>query len=447
MKQLGSWFKQAVATLIDPDKESRVQLLVQIIQQGIQQARDAFSISDALKNQDYTHQDLQEAKERVFRLALNAVWNDGVLTVQERQYLTWLTRKLSLDSEAARRLELELARQWFGTTLALAMEDGILDQAEQAKLEAIARAVGVTLPQFARAFFQNEGEAFLRSIFLACVADNQISQSDWDYLLHVTQKFGLQHHEMLAAIQPQARQFVERVLCDAKSDGMITPQEQATLDWLQTNLGLPADFRRYIGEEIQLIKTLTAIDEGRLPSISPPQGTEFRSGEIFHWTGAATWREHKLRKDGLHSQDHAGMLVLSDNRLIFTSTMKSQSINFRKIVAHRGGSNWVELQVEGKPLWQFYFQTSEIAYPILRTAIAMANQTKVAKIEAGNSRHIPRDVRQRVWQRYGARCAECTATDYLEFDHIIPVAKGGSNTDANVQLLCRKCNLKKSDMI
>jgi hypothetical protein len=27
------------------------------------------------------------------------------------------------------------------------------------------------------------------------------------------------------------------------------------------------------------------------------------------------------------------------------------------------------------------------------------------------------------------------------------VAKGGSNTDANVQLLCRRCNLKKSDFI
>jgi 5-methylcytosine-specific restriction endonuclease McrA len=35
----------------------------------------------------------------------------------------------------------------------------------------------------------------------------------------------------------------------------------------------------------------------------------------------------------------------------------------------------------------------------------------------------------------------------LEFDHIIPVAKGGSNAETNVQLLCRRCNGKKSDMI
>jgi len=35
----------------------------------------------------------------------------------------------------------------------------------------------------------------------------------------------------------------------------------------------------------------------------------------------------------------------------------------------------------------------------------------------------------------------------LEFDHIIPVAKGGANTIDNVQILCRRCNGQKSDRI
>lgn len=52
-----------------------------------------------------------------------------------------------------------------------------------------------------------------------------------------------------------------------------------------------------------------------------------------------------------------------------------------------------------------------------------------------------------MWQRYGGRCAECGASDYLELDGVIPRAKGGSNSDANVQWLCRCCNLKKSDNI
>ena len=84
---------------------------------------------------------------------------------------------------------------------------------------------------------------------------------------------------------------------------------------------------------------------------------------------------------------------------------------------------------------------------IYHVAVAKANQTIVQRQEGPPNRNIPRDVRQRVFQRYGGRCAECGANDYLEYDHIIPVAKGGSNSDNNVQLLCRRCNLKKSDYI
>jgi len=61
-----------------------------------------------------------------------------------------------------------------------------------------------------------------------------------------------------------------------------------------------------------------------------------------------------------------------------------------------------------------------------RVAVRKANQTIVVQDEK-STRHIPRDVRQRVWQRYGGQCAECGATEYLEFDHVIPVARGGSN--------------------
>ncbi|MCE9526131.1 MAG: HNH endonuclease [Planctomycetales bacterium] len=60
---------------------------------------------------------------------------------------------------------------------------------------------------------------------------------------------------------------------------------------------------------------------------------------------------------------------------------------------------------------------------------------------------MPRDVRQRVWQKYGGRCADCGSDQYLEFDHIVPLARGGSDSDSNVQLLCRGCDQKKSDPI
>jgi 5-methylcytosine-specific restriction endonuclease McrA len=56
---------------------------------------------------------------------------------------------------------------------------------------------------------------------------------------------------------------------------------------------------------------------------------------------------------------------------------------------------------------------------------------------------IPDDVRTFVWQRDGGRCAKCGSQENLEYDHIIPVSKGGSNTARNIQLLCEKCNRSK----
>jgi hypothetical protein len=60
---------------------------------------------------------------------------------------------------------------------------------------------------------------------------------------------------------------------------------------------------------------------------------------------------------------------------------------------------------------------------------------------------IPEDVRMYVWRRDGGACALCGSTEKLEYDHIIPIAMGGSNTERNVQLLCETCNRKKSDRV
>ncbi len=64
------------------------------------------------------------------------------------------------------------------------------------------------------------------------------------------------------------------------------------------------------------------------------------------------------------------------------------------------------------------------------------------------SRRIPTLVKREVWERDKGKCVDCGSTKDLHFDHIIPWSKGGSSTDTkNVQLLCGKHNLGKSDKI
>jgi hypothetical protein len=60
---------------------------------------------------------------------------------------------------------------------------------------------------------------------------------------------------------------------------------------------------------------------------------------------------------------------------------------------------------------------------------------------------IPEDVKREVWRRDNGHCVKCNSQEKLEFDHIIPIIKGGSNTARNLQLLCQKCNRQKGEEI
>jgi hypothetical protein len=63
-------------------------------------------------------------------------------------------------------------------------------------------------------------------------------------------------------------------------------------------------------------------------------------------------------------------------------------------------------------------------------------------------RLIPTPIKLQVWKRDGGQCVMCGAKDELHFDHVLPYSKGGTSIKAeNVQLLCARHNLEKSDKI
>lgn len=79
----------------------------------------------------------------------------------------------------------------------------------------------------------------------------------------------------------------------------------------------------------------------------------------------------------------------------------------------------------------------------LAAAVALMDHVEQLS-EHGRREPIPDDVKLFVWQRDRGACISCGARSLLEFDHIIPVTMGGSDTARNLQLLCEPCNRMKS---
>ncbi len=65
-------------------------------------------------------------------------------------------------------------------------------------------------------------------------------------------------------------------------------------------------------------------------------------------------------------------------------------------------------------------------------------------------RGIPRDLMLKVVRRDGQICQRCNKPvkdNEVEFDHIIPVSKGGPVMADNLRLTCRSCNRTKLDSL
>ncbi len=75
----------------------------------------------------------------------------------------------------------------------------------------------------------------------------------------------------------------------------------------------------------------------------------------------------------------------------------------------------------------------------------VANFEAIEGLQAGinTRRAIPDDVKLLVWSRDNRTCVRCGSPNELHFDHVIPLCRGGSDEAANIQLLCRTCNLAK----
>jgi Holliday junction DNA helicase RuvB subunit len=88
-----------------------------------------------------------------------------------------------------------------------------------------------------------------------------------------------------------------------------------------------------------------------------------------------------------------------------------------------------------------------ISEDIAAKALKLLASAERARGSPEGRQGIPSEVRREVWRRDGGKCVRCGSRENLEYDHIIPVTKGGSNTARNIELLCEVCNRSKRDCI
>lgn len=78
--------------------------------------------------------------------------------------------------------------------------------------------------------------------------------------------------------------------------------------------------------------------------------------------------------------------------------------------------------------------------------VVIKEQRRRARIK-GVGGDLSPDIHARLMDLQRGKCAVCgtpISKGFRHLDHIMPISKGGTNTDDNVQLLCPTCNLSKS---
>jgi hypothetical protein len=88
---------------------------------------------------------------------------------------------------------------------------------------------------------------------------------------------------------------------------------------------------------------------------------------------------------------------------------------------------------------------------IAQKKFAAAEKPRASGAPAAGSRHVPADVKRKVWMRDLGRCAfvgtggkRCDERGFLEFHHVTPFAVGGEASFDNIQLRCRRHNACES---
>ncbi|WP_261566865.1 TerD family protein [Frankia gtarii] len=236
---------------------------------------------------------------------------------------------------------------------------------------------------------------------------------------------------------------LQRIVTFAFGDGVIEDSEVAFFENEARRLGLhdPAveEMRRRLRRGLELSR----IRGGQLPRVQSAT-LHLELDEFVHLDVGTV----QVRQLASGPRETPGRLVASSRKLRFLGrTGGGNEIAWQKIVEVTAGHASVDISATtSRGGGRYRVDDPDYVAAVLSGALRVARRLVIAP-GARDSRAVPQAVKAEVWQRDGGACVQCRATEYLEFDHIIPHSRGGATSVTNLQLLCRRCNQEKGARI
>lgn len=450
---IGSLFKSAAKSIGDTytsAKRAELSVLADPIEQQILSSPGNFNIDEIAKAVGRSVDALRAVRIEVYGRFIARWVADGRLSPNDMQRHAWLIAHLRLGRSDTERPTREVLAPYFNTLMSKSVSDGAISPSEHAELDRVARLLGEPLAALAGRWFSEHGAVLTTKVF-GDALDSQIPPvAELDRAagrLHaMSQVLGIDEGAWRATIGELCVQAAHLAMAHCRTDHASVPGLQALVGWIDQNTGVEPGVRAALREELRRLELLIEIEAGRLPSIRS-RAILVDSGELVHFEAPAVAKLAKTTRTGNTVEDELrGTCVITDTRLVVAAGTEAFSVKHRVVTRLSQSRGTIQI-LTPKRLVLLQVEDAEIAQAILKRTLANARGFVPSGDTGAPSRHISREVRQRVWTKYGGRCVDCGSTSYLEFDHIIPHAKGGSNAESNVQLLCRGCNAKKSDLI
>lgn len=251
-----------------------------------------------------------------------------------------------------------------------------------------------------------------------------------------------------AVMRPLAVAFLERVVAFAFADDEIEQDELdnfhrfSSILQAAADLGPAAAHIMKLRERMERGRALTRVRGGDLPRESR-SNLHLEPDEILYLDVEAT--QIKYLASG--PRRTPGRLIGSSKKLRFVGAGTGAELQWAKVVSVACEYETVVVSATtARGGGSYGVRDAEYVAAVLEGALRVAKRLVLAPGQR-DTRSIPQHVKAEVWQRDGGRCCQCEDAHYLEFDHIIPISQGGATSAANLQILCRRCNLEKGARI